>query len=562
MVARTVSLTLVTLALAACSLHRSGHDAHRHAHLTAPRRVVPDGAGAPLFNDLGSTHHAVTTRSKLAQRYFDQGFVLTYAFNHPEAVRSFREAERLDPDCAMCFWGEAYALGSNINRPMDDADVTAAWTALQQALRASAGASERERALVRALAKRYAAEKVPDRAPLDRAYAEAMREVAHAYPDDLDVQTLFAEAVMDTMPWSYYEPDGTPKPETAEITAVLESVIARQPDHVGALHLYIHVVEPTATAARGEAAADRLGGLVPGAGHLVHMPSHIYLRVGRYHDASVANERAAASDESYIAQCRVQGFYPASYYPHNIHFLWASAGLEGRSEVSIAAARRLVGNITDQMVMETPLVEEFLPVYLFGLARFGRWSDVLAQPPPPADRRYVTGAWHYTHGLALAATGDVAGAEADLAKVRAIRDELAPKAVPFWSGAKSDHLLDIAAHDLAGRIAGAQGRWDKAVAALRDAVKRQDALAYSEPPPWYFAEREALGHALLRAGKPAEAEAVYREQLARTPRSGWSLAGLVESLRAQGKTEAASEAEEQRAAAWQLADVTLPGSVF
>jgi tetratricopeptide (TPR) repeat protein len=564
MLRRLAPLALVAFALAGCGLrarHADGaHDRHAHAHTTAPRRVVPDGAGAPLFNDLGGYRFPVTTRVPLAQRYFDQGFILAYGFNHAEAVRSFREAQRLDPDCAMCFWGEAYALGTNINKPMDDADVPAAWAAIQAARRAAAEASPRERALIDALAKRYAAEAVKDRAPLDRAYAGAMREVARAFPQDLDVQTLYAEAVMDTMPWNYYRPDGSAKPETQDVTALLESVIAKQPDHVGALHFYIHLVEPSDTPGRGEAAADRLGGLVPGAGHLVHMPSHIYLRVGRYHDASVANEKAATADETYITQCRVQGFYPATYYPHNIHFLWASAAFEGRSAVSIDAARRLVGNITPEMVDEVPLVEEFLPVHLVGLARFGRWDAILAAPAPPAGRRYLTGMWHYARGTALAATGKVAGAERELVRVRAIRNELAPKEIVYWSGARPDRLLDIGAHDLEARIAGARGRWSSAATLLQKAVQLQDALPYTEPPPWYFPEREALGHALLRAGRPAAAEAVYREQLRRTPRNSWSLVGLAASLRAQGRD--AAEVEAERAAAWQLADVELPASVF
>jgi tetratricopeptide (TPR) repeat protein len=552
----------LALAVAGCSLLHHTDDEHQHhVHTAAPRRVLPDGAGAPLFTDLGSFHFPVTTRVPLAQRYFDQGFILTYGFNHPEAVRSFREAQRLDPACAMCFWGEAYALGPNINKPMDDADVPAAWTATQAAERAAAAnASPRERALIDALAKRYGPEAVKDRAPLDRAYADAMREVARRFPDDLDVQTLWVESVMDTMPWSYYEADGTPKPETAEAIAVVESVIAKQPDHPGALHFYIHLVEASDTAARAEAAADRLGHLVPGAGHLVHMPAHIYLRVGRYHDASTANEKAAAADETYITQCRVQGYYPATYYPHNIHFLWASAAFEGRSAVSIEAARRLVANLTPEMVDELPLAEEFLPIPLVGLARFGRWDEILAAAPPPEKRRYLTAMWRYARGTALAAKGDVAGADGELRHVRAIRDELAPKKIMFWSNSRPDQLLDIAAHDLEGRIAGARGRWAAAVAPLRKAVALQDALPYTEPPPWYFPERDALGHALLRAGRPAEAEAVYREQLRRTPRNGWSLHGLVASLRAQGRD--ASEVEAERAAAWQLADVELPASVF
>lgn len=554
---------LIALALPGCGLVRgTGHDDHAHHHTTAPRRVLPEGAGAPLFNDLGTFKFPVKTSSPLAQRYVDQGVVLSYAFNHAEAVRSFREAQRLDPECAMCFWGEAYALGPNINKPMDTADVPAAWRAAQQALRLAADAGPRDRALIEALVKRYAPEEVADREALNRAYADAMREVARAFPDDDDVQTLWVEAVMDTMPWAYYEADGSPKPQTREITAATERVLARTPDHPGALHLYIHLVEPSDTPERAEAAADRLGDLVPGAGHLVHMPSHIYLRVGRYHDASVANEKAAAADEAYITQCRAQGFYPATYYPHNIHFLWASSAFEGRSGVSLDAARRVTSKITPEMVAELPLVEEFLPIEIVGLARFGRWDAMLAAPAPPAEQRYATGMWHYARGAAFAAKGRLAEAEADLARVRAVSDEFRPKEIYFWSGARPDQLLEIGAHDLEGRIAGARGRWADAVKAFRAAVKAQDALPYTEPPPWYYPEREALGWALLRAGSPAESEAVFREQLRRTPRNGWALFGLAESLRARGDEAGAAEAARAHAEAWERADVKLQAPVF
>ncbi|MGH7804769.1 MAG: hypothetical protein ACREQJ_10505, partial [Candidatus Binatia bacterium] len=279
------------------------------------RRVVPEGADAPLFNDLGSHHYPVTTTSKLAQRYFDQGLILAWGFNHAEAARSFREAQRLDPKCAMCSWGEAYVLGPNINKPMDEADAVPAWKALQAAKAAAKNAGPKEQALIEALSKRYAEKAPKDRSGLDKDYAAAMRKVAKAYPDDLEVQTIFAESLMDTMPWNYYEKGGAPKPATKEVVAALESVMAREPRHAGAIHLYIHAVEASSTPERAEAPADRLADLVPGAGHLVHMPSHIYFRVGRYQDANEANDRAATADESYISQCLAQGFYPALYYP-------------------------------------------------------------------------------------------------------------------------------------------------------------------------------------------------------------------------------------------------------
>ena len=389
-----------------------------------------------------------------------------------------------------------------------------------------------------------------------------MRAVAERYPDDLDVQTLFAEALMDTMPWDYYVDPDTPKPEALEVMTALEGVMERKSDHPGALHLYIHIVEPSSSPERAEIAADRLGPLSPGAGHLVHMPSHIYLRIGRYHDASIANEKAAAADESYITQCRAQGFYPAAYYPHNVHFLYASAAFEGRSAVSIGAARKLTANMTPEIVSEVPIVEEFVPMELYALARFGRWDELLAAGPPPEEWRYATGVWHYVRGLAHAARGDGASARAELAAVRESAADPALTELVFASGSTPAQLLTIGATVLEARIAGEADRWDEAVALLQHAVELQDALPYTEPPPWYFPNREALGYALLRSGRSAQAEAVYREQLDYTPRNGWSLRGLTESLSAQGRTAEAGAAQVEYAEVWQRADIELPASVF
>ena len=541
---------------------QADHHADGHAHIQVPRRVVPDGAGAPLFNDLGDFHRSISTRSELAQRYFDQGLILAYGFNHAEAHRAFVEASAQDPGCAICAWGEAYVLGPNINKRMDDADVPAAYDASRRALAKADEASPVEQALIRALAERYVAEPVADRTALDLAYANAMRGVAAGYPGDPDVQTLFAEALMDTMPWDYYEDPDTPKAATREVMIALEGVIAANPDHAGALHLYIHTVEPSGQPERAEAAADRLGPLSPGAGHLVHMPSHIYLRVGRYYDASVANENAASADESYISQCRAQGFYPAAYYPHNVHFLYASSGFEGRSAASIGAARKLAAGITPELVAEVPITEEFAPMELYALARFGRWDALENAPAPRAEWRYATGAWHYGRGLAFAATGDLAQAEVELAALRAVAAESALSELVFASGSTPAALLSIGGNVLEARIAGASGRWATAIQVLKKAVALQDELPYTEPPPWYFPTREALGIALLKAGRPADAEFVFREQLDYTPRNGWSLRGLVSSLRDQGKTEAAREAAIQLEEVWQRADVTPPAAVF
>lgn len=537
--------------------HGHGDPDEDHAHTHLPRRVVPDGAGAPLFNDLGDYGMAISSQSELAQRYFSQGLVLAYGFNHAEAHRSFKEASAQDPSCGICAWGEALVLGPNINKPMDDADVPVAYEAAKRAHALRAGASDVERALIDALQLRYAEAPVADRSPLDRAYADAMRKVAASFPDHLDVQTLFAEAAMDTMPWDYYVDPDTPKPETREFLAVLERVMAAHPEHPGALHLYIHAVEPSNTPERGEAAADTLGGLAPGAGHLVHMPSHIYLRVGRYHDASVANERAAQADESYITQCRAQGFYPALYYPHNVHFLYASAAFEGRSEVSIGAARKLSANMTPEMVSAVPIAEEFVPMTLFALARFERWSELEKIAAPDESLRYVTGVWHYAQGMAHAGRGRTSAARGELSVLRSIAAEPGLQEFYFASGSTPAQLLGIASNVLEARIASETGRPAEAIPLLEQAVRQQDALPYTEPPPWYFPVREALGKVLLTAGQAERAEAVYRKQLKKTPRNGWSLHGLAKALRAQGRDADALAVESEQHDVWSRADIDL-----
>ena len=518
---------------------------------------------APLFDNLGTHSHPITVGSPLVQRYFDQGLVLTFAFNHAEAIRSFRKAATLDPDCAMCYWGIALALGPNINAAMDEAAGNDAYAAMQQALRLAGQVSEREQAYIQALATRYIAKPRADREGLDRAYAAAMRQVALRFPEDMDAAALFAEALMDTMPWNYWTKDGRPRPDTPELLSTLESVMAQAPEHPMALHLYIHAVEASPDPKRGEAAADRLGSLVPGAGHLVHMPAHIYLRIGRYHDAAVANERAAQADESLFDNTHEQGFYPAAYYAHNIHFLWQAASIEGRSTVAIDAARKLVGVLPDEQIQKVPGAEQFLPTPLFALAQFGRWNEILKEPKPAKAFAYHLAMWHYARGLALAATGKLKEAEQErrnlepLRKGRAVHQlETSLHAFP------AARLIRIAGLILQAELAGRRGRLDERLKQLDAAVQIQDSLPYMEPPYWYYPVRQSLGVALLQAGRAKEAERVFRQDLAEHPRNGWSLFGLAMSLRAQGATEAAADAQRQFEEVWQQADVTLTDSLI
>ncbi len=517
---------------------------------------------APLFTGLGERSHPISTRVGLAQRYFDQGLMLAYGFNHAEAARSFREVQRLDPENPMGYWGEALVLGPNINNAsMDEAQVRGAWSALQAALARIDRGTPAEQDYVRALAKRYGPEPVDDRAPLDRAYADAMREVARRHPDDLDAQTLFVEALMDTTPWNYWLDGREPKPITREMLATLEQVMERDPSHPLANHLYIHVVE-AAYPERGVAAAERLPSVAPGAGHLVHMPAHIFIRVGRYADASDANERAIAADDDYVSQCHAQGLYPLAYVPHNHHFLWYAASMEGRSARAVEAAQE-VARLVDEDRMREPgygTLQHYYALPLYALTRFGRWTEILAQPSPAWELRYPRGVWHYARGVALARMGRTEAARVELGRLRAIAGESSLDGVTIWDINSTRSLLQIAAAVLQGEIAFESGDLDTAIARFEEATALEDALTYDEPPPWHAPVRQTLGAALLAAGRPGEAERVYREDLAKYPANGWSLFGLAAALEAQGRQEEAAAARAEFEVAWKRADVTLTDS--
>jgi tetratricopeptide (TPR) repeat protein len=537
------------------------------ATLSAPEdsAALVARAGAPLFDGLGDYHREITTSDPGAQRYFDQGMVLAFGFNHAESIRSFRAAQRLDENCAMCFWGEALATGPNINVTskgkaiMSPDDQVAAYAAVQRAVALEANASDIERDLIRAQAARYSAAPVEDRDPLDRAYATALGELADKYPVDDDIAAMFAEAWMNTMPWNYWSDDDTPRPETVPVIAALERIIDRNPRHALALHLYIHAVEASSNPGRAEAAADLLAELVPGSGHLVHMPAHLYWRVGRYNDAAEANVRAAAVDEAYIAQCNAQGFYPALYYPHNIHFLWAASSMEGRSAVSIEAARKVAANVRLEQIDQFPTVEFFHTIPLLALIQFGHWDEVLSEPAPRADLAYSNAIWHYARGIALANRGDLDAARAEQAALVPLK---ANDKIMFLDGNDypASALLGIADELLLGEIALAGGELDAAITRFTAAVAGQDALPYTEPPFWYYPTRQSLGLALLRAGRAAEAEQVYLKDLEQYPHNGWSTYGLVQSLEAQGKNAEADMHRGHFEAMWSLADVELSAS--
>jgi tetratricopeptide (TPR) repeat protein len=508
----------------------------------------------PLFDNLGSHHHAVTTSSPMAQKYFDQGVRLVYGFNHEEAERAFEEAARLDPNLAMAWWGVAYTLGPNYNLPMIADRNQKAVDAVQKAQSLSAGANESERAYIAAIATRYSADPNADRVNLDRAYADAMKALHQKYPEDNDAAVLYAESLMDLKPWQLWTNDGKPNDETEEIVKVLEGVLARDPNHPGANHYYIHAIEASPHPEKGVASAGRLRTLVPGAGHLVHMPAHIFIRTGDYQGAIDANAAAARTDEAYFSRSQKQGMYPLMYYTHNFQFLSTAAGMLGQSKQSMDAAAKAVANVAP-MAGHDPIVEYVLPWSLYAMARAEKWDDILAYPQPLGSTPATRAMWHYARGLAHLGKGDLKGAAND-------RQDLAnaiskvPKDAMLNTNRAHD-LLFIATEVLDARLSAANGNRNSAVAHWLKAVAKQDTLIYDEPPAWYYPVRESLGGEHLRLKMFADAEKIFRKDLEKNPNNPRSLFGLSEALRAQSKTAEADTTRQQFDQHWQASEVTV-----
>lgn len=518
-------------------------------------------AAEPLFPGMGRFHRTVTTSSKPAQRYVDQGLVLTMSFNHDEAIRSYTEAATLDPGCAMAWWGIALANGPHINNPaMSPEQSQAAWAALGRARAAAAGATPVERGLIEALSARYAEPPPADRRALDEAYAEAMRALWKQYPRDPDVGWLCSEALMDLHPWDLWNADGTAQPWTAEILQVIDATLLLAPDHPGANHLNVHAREASPRPEQALDSADRLQRIVPGAGHMVHMPAHIYCRVGRWADASAANVRAIEVDRAYRARSPRQGFYSV-YMAHNRHFLAWSSQMEGREAAALEAANGMLANLPEEFVRESAMFADgYMNIAMETQMRFGRWDAILATPEPP-EYLPITRAYRlYARATAHAAMGDVATAKAEQAAFRTALGLVTAEMIVGNNPALA--VLAVADHQLEGEIRNRQGDVDGAVAELRVAVQAEDALRYDEAPDWLLPIRHALGAVLVRAERWAEAEAVYREDLVRYPENGWSLWGLARTLRAQDHNAEAATVEARFRKAWKRADVSLASTCY
>ena len=521
----------------------------QHSH--APAKEAPP---ATLETGLGDINHPVSTSNPEAQKFFNQGLAYVYAFNHEEAISSFKQAAQLDPQLAMAYWGIALALGSNYNVPADGPALLEAYNNLQKAIALAPKASEHDRAYINALSKRYSSDLQVDKKKLEIDYKNAMGELSKNYPDDLDAATLYAESMMNLRPWKLWSLDGKPAEDTLEIVATLEGVLRRNPNHSGANHYYIHAVEASTNAERALPSADRLGKIAPKAGHLVHMPSHIYIRTGDYYQAAKANVDAIVVDREYMTKSGNKGLYPNMYYNHNVHFLAAASAMNGRYADSMKSARELEANVKP-VIKAMPMLEMFLPYSIVSMTRFGKWDEILKEPKPDPSLKIVTAFWHFARGSAYAAAKDTAKAEAELAALRAVNKTLTEE-IRVFNNTAAD-VTKVGELELEGKIALARGDKQAGIDLLNKAIVAEDATYYAEPADWDLPVREVLGGVLLANGDNSGAEKVFRAEILRRPRNGRALFGLAESLRKQGKEGAAKSVQGEFEKAWQHADTKL-----
>jgi len=517
---------------------------------------------SPLFENLGTLSFPITTSKEMAQTFFNQGLRLTYAFNHAEAHRSFMEASRLDPNSAMTYWGQAYALGPNINDPLPPDERKEKYNeALAKATKMAVNATPKEQALISALTSRYSTDLTMDVAELNITYMNAMTEVVKEFPEDSNIQTLYAASVMNTVPWNYWDKDGNPSPNIAEAKAALEKAMEINPDNPGAHHYYIHMVElPKPDLA--VPSADKLASLMPAAGHIVHMPSHIYIRVGRYLDAVTTNQAAILADEDYISQCYSQGLYPLGYYPHNIHFLWSASSLLGASEIAIDAAKKTAEKVPTGELVTLPFLQDFASTPMLAYVRFGKWNEILTIPAPNPEIKHVNLMRHYARGIAFVRKNNAKEAQEELDALAALKEDPELENLVATANNNSASIARLAYEVVAGELASLKGDLPKSIEHLQNAVSLEDKLVYTEPAAWHVPTRQNLGAILLKAKKYYEAEVVYKEDLEVLRQNGWSLMGLYKSLLAQGKMDEAALIKAEYDKAWENADIEIDTSVL
>ena len=517
---------------------------------------------SPLFNNLGNLNFPISTKNDRAQAFFNQGLKLSYAFNHAEGHRSFLEAARLAPKVAMNYWGQAFALGPNINDPQPDDKRKLKYNeAVANAKKFASLATPKEQALIEALSYRYSEDLSKDVAELNMSYMKAMEKVVKKFPEDANIQILYAAAVMNTVPWNYWDKEGKPSPNIKEAKAALEKAMEMEPENPGGHHYYIHMVE-LPYPDLGVESADKLASLMPGAGHIVHMPSHIYIRVGRYKDAVTVNQAAILADEDYISQCFAQGLYPLAYYPHNIHFLWSASSLLGSSHIAIDAAKKTAEKVPVGELVQLPFLQDFSATPLLAYTRFGKWNEILTIPAPSPDIKHLNLIRHYARGMAFIRKGNIKEAQEELDALITLKDDPELENLVATANNTSATVALVAYEVVAGELAALKGDLPSAIKHLKNAVINEDKLVYTEPAAWHVPTRQNLGAVLLKANKYEEAEKTYKEDLDILRQNGWSLMGLYQTLMIQGKVDEAKEIKKEFDKAWQHADIEIDSSVL
>lgn len=520
------------------------------------------GKKAPLLSGLAGLHYAVSTKNTEAQQYFDQGLMLSFGFNHAEAARSFYEAARQDSTCAMCWWGFAYVLGPNYNGGMEPDNFTRAYNATQKAKSLAAPCTPKEKDLIEALTHRYTNDTTLARSVLDLSFAVAMRKVYKKYPDDVTIASLFAESLMDLHPWNLFKKDGEIQPWTPEILTVLEKGLKNNPKHAGINHFYIHAVEMSLHAEKSVPSADLLLDLVPGSGHLLHMPSHTYIRIGRYHDGVISNQKAVLTDSLYTVACHAQGVYPLAYYPHNYHFLAACATLGGESKNALIGANATAAHAHKKLFQEPGwgTLQHYYTIPWYVEVKLGLWDEIRRSPAPEKELKYPSVIWHYAQGMAMLSQSKSYEAKKHLAEIKTIMADTTLKALTIWGINSVFDLCQIASKTLEGEINAKEKKYATAISLLQEAIKMEDALNYNEPPDWFFSVRHHLGAVLIDDGKFQEAQKVYEKDLKNYPKNGWALKGLMNVYEKLGNTQKYNDTKKQFDEAWKHADIRILSS--